>query len=236
MPEHKNLLRRIVYDEPFSKTCYKKVLGVKVPYPCFGMKRKKIEIYLVTKYPEQTTPVQKAAILSCAKVASSVALAAFKVAYAATVGSTGGIGAILGGVAAGIAAAETAGKKSFDECKKKSLPNDIARQTGISIRQEKSNRSYEIHTDNEISSAITQLSHYNHHSDNQITSPYPYANYNQYQYPYTQTTQRDEVYYNLSSPLSDSSPIYIEYPEIEEEVSEIETFNSADDDNYFIEQ
>lgn len=46
MPEHKNLLRRIVYDEPFSKTCYKKVLGVKVPYPCFGMKRKKLRFIL----------------------------------------------------------------------------------------------------------------------------------------------------------------------------------------------
>lgn len=125
-------------------------------------------------------------------------------------------------------------EKIFDECKKKSLPNDIARQTGISIRQEKSNRSYEIHTDNELSSpSALQLNHYNHLNEIKETPSYPYAYYNQY--PYSQTPQRDEVYYNLSNSISASSPIYIEYPDMEEEVAEIETFGS-DDDNYVIEQ
>jgi hypothetical protein len=137
---HRNLIRRISYDEPYSETCYKNVGGVQVPYPCFGMKTKVIEIYLETRYPPEATPEQKAAIIACAGTAASVAYGSFLTAYTATTAATAGVGGILAGVAAGIAAAETAGRASFDECKRRSLPHDIASRTGMSIVQEKFDR------------------------------------------------------------------------------------------------
>lgn len=137
---HRNLIRRISYDEPYSETCYKVVAGVTIPYPCFGMKTKVIEIYLETRYPPEATLEQKAAIIACAKVATTIAYKAFLSAYTATTAATAGIGGIIAGVAAGIGAAEAAGRVSFDECKRRSLPHDIARRTGISIVQEKFDR------------------------------------------------------------------------------------------------
>ncbi|MYL22035.1 hypothetical protein GLW04_19355 [Halobacillus litoralis] len=130
---HRNLIKRVSYDEPYSKTCYKKVGGVSIPYPCPGMKTKVIEVYLETRYPPEATAAQKAAIVSCAAVAVQVAIIAFGTAY-------GGTGGTIASLAPAIAAAEIAGRNSFDECKEKSLPRDIARRTGISIVQEKYDR------------------------------------------------------------------------------------------------
>ncbi|OOZ75821.1 hypothetical protein BHL35_27975 [Bacillus cereus] len=73
MAEIRNLIKRFSYDEPYSQTGYKKVCAfgrcTKVPYPCFGMTTKVIEIYSVAYYPDEATPQQKAAIVACAGTA-----------------------------------------------------------------------------------------------------------------------------------------------------------------------
>ncbi|SDC22068.1 hypothetical protein SAMN04487767_101508 [Bacillus wiedmannii] len=143
MAEIRNLIRRISYDEPYSKTCYKKVLGNKVPYPCFGMQTKVIEIYSVAKYPDEATPQQKAAIAACAATAFKTSIAACKTAYASTTAATAGVGGIVAGAAACVKAGELAGRTAFDECKRKSLPHNIAKRTGWSIQTKKFNREHE---------------------------------------------------------------------------------------------
>ncbi|TKH79736.1 hypothetical protein [Bacillus cereus] len=143
MAEIRNLIKRFSYDEPYSKTCYKKVLGAKVPYPCFGMQTKVIEIYSVVRYPDEATPQQKAAIAACAAVSVKAALAACATAYSTTTAATAGIGGIIGGAAACVKAGEVAGRTAFDECKRQSLPHDIARRTGWAIEQKKFNRNHE---------------------------------------------------------------------------------------------
>jgi hypothetical protein len=144
MAEIRNLIKRFSYDEPYSKTCYKRVCTpfgcTNVPYPCVGMKTKVVEIYSVVRYPDEATPQQKAAIVACAATSVKAALAACTAAYAATTASTAGVGGIIGGVAACIKSGEVAGRTAFDECKRKSLPHNIARRTGWSIEQKKYNR------------------------------------------------------------------------------------------------
>ncbi|MED2799141.1 hypothetical protein P4244_16500 [Bacillus thuringiensis] len=115
MAEIRNLIKRFSYDEPYTHTCHKKVCAfgkcTKVPSFCLGMKTKVIEIYSVAYYPDETTPQQKAVIVACA-----------------------------GGVAGCIKAGESAGRAAFDECKRKSLPHNIASRTGWKIEQKKYNR------------------------------------------------------------------------------------------------
>ncbi len=135
---------RMVYDEPYSATCYKEVCAfgycTDVPYPCVGLQRKEHIINLVAYWPDETTDVQKAILIDCATAAVPVALAAFNAAYAAASVGTGGIGGIVLGIGAGAIAAEEAGRSSFDTCKRRSdLPSDIANRSGVKIEQDKHN-------------------------------------------------------------------------------------------------
>ncbi|HDR6245821.1 TPA: hypothetical protein QCU24_003597 [Bacillus cereus] len=144
MAEIRNLIKRFSYDEPYSQTCYQKVCAfgkcTKVPYTCFGMTTKVIEIYSVAYYPDEATLQQKAAIVACAGTAVSAAYAACVAAYTAETAGTAGVGAIVGGVAACLTAGESAGRAAFDECKRKNLPQNIASRTGWKIEQKKYNR------------------------------------------------------------------------------------------------
>lgn len=144
MAEIRNLIKRFSYDEPYTHTCHKKVCAfgkcTKVPSFCLGMKTKVIEIYSVAYYPDETTPQQKAVIVACAGGAVSAAYSACIAAYTAATTATAGVGGIIGGVAACIKAGESAGRAAFDECKRKSLPHNIASRTGWKIEQKKYNR------------------------------------------------------------------------------------------------
>ncbi|WP_140421523.1 hypothetical protein [Bacillus cereus] len=107
------------------------------------MQTKVIEIYSVATYPDEATPQQKAAIAACAAIAVKTSIAACKTAYATTTASTAGVAGIIAGAAACVKAAEVAGRRAFDECKRSSLPHDIAKRTGWSIQTKKFNREHE---------------------------------------------------------------------------------------------
>lgn len=78
------------------------------------MKTKVIEIYSVAKHPDEATPQQKAAIVARA---------------------TAGVGGLVGGTAACVKAREVAGRASFNEYKRNTLPHEIAKQTGWAIEK-----------------------------------------------------------------------------------------------------
>lgn len=96
MAENKNLIKRFSYDEPYSKTCYKRVCAFgkchKIPYPCIGMQTKVIEIYSVAYYPDEATPEQKASTAACTATALTLAYNACLASYATVTSSTAGVG------------------------------------------------------------------------------------------------------------------------------------------------
>lgn len=134
MPGFENKIWGMKYDEPYSKTCYKKVcvLGgcTEVGYPCFGMSRKYYGIYIGYNYPSVSLP-QQATIHGCAKlafeIASSTVLGA--VATCAVVNL-----ACIGVVAGSLVTANKLARETFFACLKTSgLPAEIRSKCEIGV-------------------------------------------------------------------------------------------------------
>ncbi|MED3977163.1 hypothetical protein P4639_27815 [Priestia megaterium] len=138
MPGFENKIWGFKYDEPYSKTCYKRVCTMfgctNIPYPCFGMARKNFEILAGFNYPS-VRPDQQTIIYGCADIAfkAAAAIVSAAVASCATLNP-----ACVGIVAASVPAANAAGREAFYKCLNNStLPKEIISQCKIGIYHRK---------------------------------------------------------------------------------------------------